>query len=88
MKPLIDPDRLAEAKSDLYDMASVHEEMNLAAALQNMPRPVIPATGNCLYCDAPLADGLRWCPGEAGEPVEDTCMHQWQHEQTRKAQRG
>ena len=85
---LIDPDRLAECKSDTYDMATAHEEMHLAASLHNMPRPVIPATGKCLYCDEPLAEGLRWCPGEEGEPVEDTCMHQWQHEQARKAQRG
>jgi hypothetical protein len=83
-RPLIDPERIAEAKSDLYDMATAHEAMHLEASLRSMARPNIQATGACLYCGEPLAEGLRWCPADLGEAVEDTCMAAWEHEQERK----
>lgn len=87
-RALIEPDVLNEAKSDTIDMASVHEAMNLAAALRNVPRPHIPATGQCLYCDADLPLGERWCPANEGEMVEDTCMWAWEREQERRRANG
>lgn len=79
-RPLIDPDHMAEAKSDLIDMAQAHEAMNLAAALRNMPRaPIVLATGECLYC----AEGLaleRWCDAE--------CRDAWVTEQERRRVNG
>lgn len=83
MRSLIDPNQVQDAKSDTIDMASVHEAMNLAAALRNMPRPHIPAIGECLYCGTALPGGLRWCPLEPGEAPEDACMREWEREQER-----
>lgn len=78
--PLIDPDRMAEAKSDMIDMASAHEAMNLAAALRNMPRPVIPATGECLYCAEGLPALERWCDAD--------CRDDWTRVQERRRMNG
>lgn len=43
------------------DMASEREQQELERA-RAFRKPVGPdPTGHCLYCGAPLAEGLRWC---------------------------
>lgn len=98
MRALIDPDDPSLGpKPDVSDLASAHEQLNLAAALRRVQReqreqPVLPATGECLYCGADLsgyfADGLRWCPAEPGEDPEQACVRLWEREQERRRANG
>lgn len=49
---------------DEADRASQQEEANLADALRRSTKPAGPKpTGYCLFCDEPLCERLRWCPG-------------------------
>jgi hypothetical protein len=80
-RPLIDPETMADAKSDFSDLASAHEAMSLEAALRNMPRaPLVAARGSCLFCEAPfqLGDGRRWCDAD--------CRDDWERVERFKAQ--
>lgn len=92
MRSLIDPDDPSLGpKPDVSDLASAHEQLNLAAALRRAVQPALPPTGECLYCGADLsgyfADGLRWCPAEDEDP-EQACVRLWEREQERRRANG
>ncbi len=58
--------------ADEFDLASEREEIARAKAIENIQaRPLAAvATGLCLECSTPVADGLRWCCKE--------CRDDWQ----------
>lgn len=64
---------------DLADLAQLQTER-----LALLPRPAVKsgpeATGFCLYCDEPVAPGLRWCNAE--------CRNDWQAEENRRQHQG
>ena len=65
--------------ADEFDRASETEELMRASALyqhSKLQQKVIVATGYCLYCEAPLEDGRRWCDAD--------CRDDWEREQKRK----
>ena len=64
--------------TDLIDRADSEIEHELAEALRARKPPGPEPTGACLYCDAGLAAGRRWCGRE--------CEAAWEFEQERKAQ--
>ncbi len=49
--------------TDIFDLATEREEMDREIALRvrkpEGPKP----TGRCLWCDEPVEEGRRWCPG-------------------------
>lgn len=57
---------------DEIDIAGEHIEKALAygIAAASKPRFTVLATGACLECEEPLAEGVRWCSG--------SCRDQWQ----------
>ena len=68
--------------ADFADLGADREEKDRALALNvralalKVRAPEGPsATGMCLCCGEPLADGLRWCDAE--------CRDVWQAEQRR-----
>jgi hypothetical protein len=44
--------------------------------MRRRPRPLIEATGVCLNCEAPLAEGRRWCNAD--------CRDDWERQQRRR----
>jgi hypothetical protein len=62
--------------ADILDQASELEATYLAQALL-LRKPTPSATGSCLYCEAELEAGLKFC-GRA-------CRDDWDHEQARIA---
>jgi len=58
---------------DDLDRAAEHEQLqrslSLAQALTHAPRGPL-ATGSCLYCEATLDEGLRWCDAECRDGWE------------------
>lgn len=61
---------------DILDQAAAFEEMDRERALKMRDRgPTIAATGECLNCEAPVADGRRWCDAD--------CRDDWQRAQRR-----
>ncbi len=59
---------LQEVESmSLDDDATDAEELDRAVCLANARRgadaPILEATGQCLYCAAPVGDGERFCEG-------------------------
>lgn len=58
--------------SDVIDMANDRAERDLELALKSK-RPAGPdATGRCLWCNAPVPRGVRWCDAD--------CRDDWEHE--------
>ncbi|MDR1646826.1 MAG: hypothetical protein LBR88_02170 [Zoogloeaceae bacterium] len=56
---------------DLADLAQLQQEHLDAFTRAGAWKPVAPeATGFCLNCGAPLAQGLRWC--------DTDCRDDWQ----------
>ena len=55
---------------DIFDRATEPEEQDRARALAHRHPTGPAATGQCLNCDHPLPDGLRWCDAE--------CRDEWQ----------
>lgn len=67
---------------DLIDRASALDEQ-LREAYINKAReqkPKLEATGQCLYCEAELSDGQRFCDVE--------CRDDWQRENDAKRRAG
>lgn len=66
-----------------FDAAAALEmaerDLAIAAARQWQSGPK--ATGRCLWCDEPAAEGLRWCP--ATNPGE-SCMAEWEYAESRR----
>lgn len=59
--------------SDIIDRANERAEEDLARAIsaaRNSNGLQAAATGHCLWCAEPLADGQRWCNSE--------CRDDWQ----------
>lgn len=61
--------------ADFADLGADREERDRALALKVRAPEGPTATGACLCCGEPLADGLRWCDAE--------CRDAWQAEQRR-----
>ncbi len=58
---------------DEIDRANSMTDIYLDIALKTRERgPKIEPTGKCLYCEAPLPDGRRWCDAD--------CRDDWQAE--------
>jgi len=58
--------------TDLLDQAAEMEQQNRDIA-RHYRKPAGPkATGLCLNCDRPLADGKRWCDAECRDE-----WHEW-----------
>ena len=68
-----DIDRAQER--DLQWKADCEIERRYQAAKNNLP-----ATGDCLYCGEPVAQGRRFC--------DAVCRDMWQHERDLKLMRG
>jgi hypothetical protein len=62
---------------DDVDKLQRHEEILHRAHLEQSRRDTgdAIATGECLFCEAPLPAGMRWCGAE--------CRDDWQREQDR-----
>lgn len=61
--------------ADIADLAQEHIEKHAPLTLQvRKPEPP-PADGQCLFCDEPLAPGVRFC--------DTNCCRDWEHEQER-----
>ena len=56
--------------TDLIDRAEQEIEMELADALRQRKPSGPQSCGVCLYCDAVLRDGLRWCGPECRDGWE------------------
>lgn len=70
------PDDIDRAQQrDLQYQADCEMERRYQAAKSS-----IPATGECLYCGEPLADGLRFCDAEHRDG--------WEYEQRLKLMQG
>lgn len=70
---------------DDADMTSERMEREEEARRRLLPAAnEAEATGRCLWCDEPVAPGLRWCP--ATHPGEG-CMTDWEYHQSRRARR-
>jgi len=55
---------------DVSDTATAREEIDRAIALQQR-KPAGPTpTGFCLFCDAPLDQGERWCDTDCRDDWE------------------
>jgi hypothetical protein len=62
--------------TDIADRAEDEIEMDLEQS-RSLRRPEAPPPcGVCLYCDAMLRDGMRWC--------DTDCRDAWQLEQARR----
>lgn len=61
--------------ADFADLGADREERDRALALKVRAPEGPAATGVCLCCGEPLADGLRWCDAE--------CRDTWQADQRR-----
>jgi hypothetical protein len=61
--------------ADDVDLAQIVSDMYIKIGLQNSKTapPVAIATGECLFCEAHLPPGVRWCGAE--------CRDDWQAEQ-------
>lgn len=59
--------------ADITGERAEHDAPYILAASRKRGAP--PACGQCLYCDEPLADGLRFC--------DANCCRDWEHEQER-----
>lgn len=59
---------------DLIDRAAAHADAMREAAIVSARRgaPSLPARGECFNCEAPLANGLRFC--------DTYCMEDWQRQ--------
>ena len=55
--------------TDMYDQASDREHLDrdLAIAAARTANPAANATGHCLWCNAALGHGMRWCDSECRE---------------------
>jgi len=55
---------------DIGDQAAAIQERDNEIALREFRKPVGPvATGFCLHCEEPLADGRRWCNADCRDGV-------------------
>lgn len=63
--------------ADFADLGSAREQQDLALSLKQRKPEGPQATGFCLNCDEPLADGARWC--------DEHCRDDWQQDQRRGA---
>ena len=50
--------------TDLSDLATAFEEMYTRAAIDRRKLEGPPACGECLNCQAPLGEGMRWCDAD------------------------
>jgi len=55
--------------SDIYDQASDREQLDRDLAIKSAREatPEAPVTGHCLWCNAELKGGRRWCDSEYRE---------------------
>lgn len=60
------------AMSDIFDQASDREQLerDLAIASARKPSASAQATGHCLWCNAQIEQGKRWCDAECREDWE------------------
>ena len=58
--------------TDIFDRASEREQLerDLAISSARKSAPSVQATGHCLWCNAELARGKRWCDAECCEDWE------------------
>lgn len=71
------------AMTDIFDRASDLEQKERESAIASARKPLVSAreTGHCLWCNAKLIQGKRWCDSE--------CREDWELEQeSRKRHRG
>lgn len=67
------PDFLTSTEHmDISDTATAREELDRDLALKARKPPGPAATGFCLFCDADVAEGLRWCDSD--------CRDDWERE--------
>ncbi len=57
--------------ADDADLTQERIEHEMEAMLRQRRRAAPPACGACLWCEAPLPDGRRWCCAD--------CRDDWQH---------
>ena len=58
--------------TDIFDRASEREQLerDLAIGSARKSAPSVQATGHCLWCNAELGQGKRWCDAERREDWE------------------
>lgn len=58
--------------TDAIDKACEREQLDRDLAIQSARKGVseAPVTGHCLWCNAELAQGKRWCDAECREDWE------------------
>lgn len=69
--------------TDAIDKACEREQIDRDLAIKSAGKtePVAKATGHCLWCNAELAQGKRWCDAE--------CCEDWElNEEAGKRHRG
>lgn len=59
--------------ADFADISAAREELDRSLALKVRAPEVPIATGQCLSCEKPLPDGVRWCDAD--------CRDDWQLDQ-------
>lgn len=61
--------------TDIFDRASEREQLerDLAISSARKQGTAVNSTGHCLWCNAELATGRRWCDAE--------CREDWELEQ-------
>ena len=64
---------------DIADLAQIQVERLAHQELSARKPAAPPATGACLWCDAPLADGRRWC--------DTDCRDDWERDHHAKGLR-
>ena len=66
---------------DQFDAATEIEMRDRELSIKRRRVEGPKATGACLWCNEPVADGLRWCP--ATNPGE-SCMAEWEYAESRR----
>lgn len=58
--------------ADVIDRAQqrIEEDLERSIAAARGIAPSVAPTGRCLNCEAPLADGLRWCDTDCRDDYE------------------
>lgn len=67
----------ADILDDASEIESNERERLIAKARKT---PKVQATGHCLYCNAPLENGKRWC--------DEWCRDDWSLEQEARKRHG
>lgn len=56
--------------ADEADRAQIEIEREIERLTRHRRPPGPEATGHCLWCEAPLPDGRRWCDAECRDAWE------------------